>query len=53
MSLQQFLRLNPTETKKVEAEDIDMTPEEDKKEVITEAVLEEGIIIQITRIIFR
>ncbi|XP_032520278.2 zinc finger and SCAN domain-containing protein 31-like isoform X2 [Danaus plexippus] len=41
VSLQQFLRLNPTETKKVEAEDIDMTPEEDKKEVITEAVLEE------------
>ncbi|CAH0719543.1 unnamed protein product, partial [Brenthis ino] len=42
VSLQQFLRLNPTEAKKQESTDVEMTSvEEDKKEVITEAVLDE------------
>ncbi|CAH2106635.1 unnamed protein product [Euphydryas editha] len=48
VSLQQFLRLNPTEAKKTETPDVEMTnTEEDKKDIITEAVLEEDGTIRI------
>ncbi|XP_046959562.1 zinc finger protein 649-like isoform X3 [Vanessa cardui] len=47
VSLQQFLRLNPTEIKKDETPDVEMTNVEIKKEVVTEAVLDEDGTIRI------
>ncbi|XP_050346290.1 zinc finger protein 649-like isoform X2 [Nymphalis io] len=48
VSLQQFLRLNPTEIKKDQTPDVEMTNvEEVKKEVVTEAILDEDGTIRI------
>ncbi|XP_045448949.1 zinc finger protein 41-like, partial [Melitaea cinxia] len=48
VSLQQFLRLNPTEIKKTVTPDVEMTnTDEDKKDTITEAVLDEDGTIRI------